>query len=58
LGREEWTKRIGCHMHTQLKTSGGNRNRGKAGKTRKAQQIHCLGDLNSNIPDVAGSTTA
>jgi len=41
-----------------MQTSEGKRNRGKAGKTWKAQQIHCLGDLNSNIPNVAGSTTA
>jgi len=58
LGREEWTKRIGCHMQTQLKTSEGNRNRGEAGEPWKAQKIHCLGDLKSNIPNVAGSTTA
>jgi len=42
----------------QIKTSEGNRNRGETGKTWKEQQIHCLGDLNSNMPSVAGSTTA
>ena len=41
-----------------LKTSEGIGIRGEAGKTWKSHQIHCLGDLNSNMPNVAGSTIA
>jgi hypothetical protein len=45
-------------MQIQLQISEGNKNGGVTGKTQKAQQIHCLGDLNSNMPSVAGYTTA